>query len=253
MIWDYAVLTERIFTTFGLWTINPFAKSLPWSYAWSMACFNRWRVARSVGHFERRCLAKKRIYRILIQKNFEESILLIFFFSTVSYGLALLGAKTSANTVVVEFGGRSHSRPASKGLTGVTRPLGFVDSLTFWLTHWLNLLTECYRPTRVSGFMMTSSNGNIFNGSLYGEFTGHRWIPLTRPVTRSSDVFFHLHLNKRLNKQSWGWWFETLSHSFWRLCNVTFVVLNFSEIIRYHAIYLLCPLVSWQRKEPGYR
>ena len=30
--------------------------------------------------------------------------------------------------------------------------------------------------------MMTSSNGNIFRitGPLCGEFTGHRWIPLTK-------------------------------------------------------------------------
>ena len=26
-------------------------------------------------------------------------------------------------------------------------------------------------------------------------------------------------LNKRLNKQSWGWWFETPSRSLWRHCN----------------------------------
>ena len=32
--------------------------------------------------------------------------------------------------------------------------------------------------------------------------------PVTdRPVTRSFDVFFDLRLNKRLSKQSWGWWF----------------------------------------------
>ena len=40
-----------------------------------------------------------------------------------------------------------------------------------------------------------------------------------KPVTRSFDVFFDLRLNKRLNKQSWGWWFETLSRSSWRHCN----------------------------------
>ena len=40
-----------------------------------------------------------------------------------------------------------------------------------------------------------------------------------RPVTRSFDVFFDLHLNKRLSEQSWGWWFETLSCSLWRHCN----------------------------------
>ena len=37
-----------------------------------------------------------------------------------------------------------------------------------------------------------------------------------RPVTRSFDVFFDLLLNKRLSKQSWGWWFETLSRLLWR-------------------------------------
>ena len=28
-------------------------------------------------------------------------------------------------------------------------------------------------------------------------------------------------LNKRLSKQSWGWWFETPSRSLWRHCNAT--------------------------------
>ena len=40
-----------------------------------------------------------------------------------------------------------------------------------------------------------------------------------RPVRRSFDVFFDLRLNKRLSKQSWGWWFETPSRSLWRHCN----------------------------------
>ena len=40
-----------------------------------------------------------------------------------------------------------------------------------------------------------------------------------RPVTRIFDVLFHLRLNKRLSKQSWGWWFETLSRPLWRHCN----------------------------------
>ena len=44
--------------------------------------------------------------------------------------------------------------------------------------------------------------------------------PEQRPVTRSFDVFFDLRLNKRLSKQSWGWWFETLSRPLWRHCNV---------------------------------
>ena len=66
--------------------------------------------------------------------------------------------------------------------------------------------------------MMTSSNGNIFHvtGHLCGEFTGLAEFPTQRPVTRSFNVFFDLRLNKRLSKQSWGWWFETLSRPLWR-------------------------------------
>ena len=47
----------------------------------------------------------------------------------------------------------------------------------------------------------------------------HRSIPAQRPVTRSFDVFFGLRLNKRLSKQSRGWWYETPSRSLWRHCN----------------------------------
>ena len=70
--------------------------------------------------------------------------------------------------------------------------------------------------------MMTSSNGNIFRvtGHLCGEFTGPGEFPAQRPVARSFDVFFDLCLNKRLSKQSWGWWCETLSRSLWRHRNV---------------------------------
>ena len=74
---------------------------------------------------------------------------------------------------------------------------------------------------RNSPAMMTSSNGNIFRviGPLCGEFTGPGEFPTQRPVTRSFDVFFDLHLNKWLSKQPRGWWFETQSWSIWRHCN----------------------------------
>ena len=71
--------------------------------------------------------------------------------------------------------------------------------------------------------MMTSSTGNIFRVTdhLCGEFTGPVEFPAQRPVTRGFDVCFDLRLNKRLSKQSWGWWFETLSRPLWHHCNVT--------------------------------
>ena len=47
------------------------------------------------------------------------------------------------------------------------------------------------------------------NSPVSGEF------PTQRPVTWSFDAFFDL----RLYKQSWGWWFQTLSRPLWRHCN----------------------------------
>ena len=52
------------------------------------------------------------------------------------------------------------------------------------------------------------------NSPVTGEF------PAQRPVTRSFDVFCGLRLNKRLSKQSWGWWYETPAHPLWRHCYV---------------------------------
>ena len=48
------------------------------------------------------------------------------------------------------------------------------------------------------------------NSPVPGEF------PTQRPVTRGFDVYFDMRPNKRLSKQSLGWWFETLSPPLWR-------------------------------------
>ena len=63
------------------------------------------------------------------------------------------------------------------------------------------------------------------NSPVPGEFTA-QW-----PVTRSFDVFFDMRPNKRLSKQSRGWWFETPSRPKWRHYNDTLcVVINTSSI-----------------------
>ena len=86
---------------------------------------------------------------------------------------------------------------------------------------------------------MTSSKRSIFRvtGHLCGDFTG---FPTQRPVTRSFDVFFDLRLNTRLSKQSWGWWFETLSRPLWRHCNVTAPTPNESvtALQTYHTVMM---------------
>ena len=51
------------------------------------------------------------------------------------------------------------------------------------------------------------------NSPVTGEFTTQR------PVTLSFDFSLICVLNKRLSKQSRGWWFETPSHPLWRHCD----------------------------------
>ena len=70
----------------------------------------------------------------------------------------------------------------------------------------------------------------VGNSPVPGEF------PAQRPVTRSVDVFFDLLLNKRLSKQSWGWWFETPWHPLWRHHNAK--GMNGSEL--WQSFSLLC-------------
>ena len=67
------------------------------------------------------------------------------------------------------------------------------------------------------------------NSPVIGEF------PAQRSVTRSFDVSLIYTLNKRLSKQSLGWWFEMPSCSFWRHRNVLFQIWIFS----FKTIYLM--------------
>ena len=56
------------------------------------------------------------------------------------------------------------------------------------------------------------------NSPVTGEF------PAQRPMTQSFEIFFDLRLNKRLSKQSWGWWFETPPRPLWHHCNVQYKI-----------------------------
>ena len=56
-----------------------------------------------------------------------------------------------------------------------------------------------------------------------------RWFPHTKASDADLWCFFDLRLNKRLNKQSWGWWFETLSRPFWRHRNESCRFFHFND------------------------
>ena len=95
--------------------------------------------------------------------------------------------------------------------------------------------------------MMTSSNGNIFrvtglcagNSPFPGEF------PAQRPVTQSFDVFLDLRLNKRLSKQSRGWWFETPSRSLLRQRNVMKEGLD--VFWQHHCLFRFAMNILWMK------
>ena len=71
-----------------------------------------------------------------------------------------------------------------------------------------------------------------------GEFTGHRWIPLTKARDAELWCFLWFALMKRLSKQSWGCWCETPACSLRRHCNgfqstwyqliITYLIPNFN-------------------------
>ena len=88
--------------------------------------------------------------------------------------------------------------------------------------------------------MMTSSNGNIFRvtGPLCREFSGPAEFPAQWPVTRSFDVVFDQGLNKRLSKQTWGWWFETQPWSLWRQYNALNFLCRIPGRISVYMIYV---------------
>ena len=75
---------------------------------------------------------------------------------------------------------------------------------------------------------MTPSNGNIFRvtGPLWGEFTDHRWIPLTRASDAELWCWSALEQNKRSSKSLRRRWFETPLPSLWRHSNEAFPCFN---------------------------
>ena len=98
-----------------------------------------------------------------------------------------------------------------KGIISNTFSDGFINrdkNFQFWV--WINDLWWCHQMETFSSLpTMCAGNSPITDE-----------LPAQRPVTQSFDVFFDLRLNIRLSKQSWGWWFETLSRPLWRHCNV---------------------------------
>ena len=72
--------------------------------------------------------------------------------------------------------------------------------------------------------------------------------PTQRPVTRSFDVYFDLRPNKRLRKQSWGWWFETLSPPLWRHRNESTDKTYNADLLNLHFFYDLIFITTMSKQ-----
>ena len=112
---------------------------------------------------------------------------------------------------------------------------GQVNERMGWKIKWGNQSTQCYKyfvskfrfcnlskiVVRMFINTMTSSIGkkSALLAICWGNSPVTDEFPTQRPVTQSFDVFVDLRLNKRLSKQSWGWWLETQSCPLWRHSN----------------------------------
>ena len=71
-------------------------------------------------------------------------------------------------------------------------------STTWIMSMWSNDITWWHHQMETFSMLLAFC---AENSPIAGEF------PSQRLVTQSFEVFFDLCLNKRLSKQSWGWWF----------------------------------------------
>ena len=101
-----------------------------------------------------------------------------------------------------------------------------------WNLSWSNVSSWWRHQMETFSALLAICAGN---SPVPGEF------PTQSPVTRSFDVYFDLRPNKRLSKQSWGWWFETLSCSLWRHRNEERIYI---PLLKTHAD-AACDLIAW--------
>ena len=98
-----------------------------------------------------------------------------------------------------------------------------ISNYPFWNKKWNEIFTwhwcNVYYQETVSWWHHRMETFSALLAICAGNSPVPAEFPTQRPVMLSFDVFFDLRLNKRLSKQSWGWWFETLSRPLWRQYN----------------------------------
>ena len=125
------------------------------------------------------------------------------------YPVFLLGIYSPGNGMVFQYRYTLHIKHHT-----VCAP----DMSRYFVSKWLTTNTHSLPIREISWWRHVETFSALLalcvgNSPVTGEF------PSQRPVTQSFGVLFDLSLNKRLGKQSWGWWPEMPSRSLWRHCN----------------------------------
>ena len=126
-----------------------------------------------------------------------------------------------ASTINKDFIGPRWWHPRSHNLSYITAQSSPSSSFNLLLCHCPQLAHAAQVKCNIGlAFADMTDHDEVIKWKHFPRYWPFlRGIPPQRPVARSFDVFFDLRLNKRLSKQSWGWWFETPSRSLWRHCN----------------------------------
>ena len=178
---------------------------------------------------------------IQVSKRSPKSIVLVD--SPISFALASTEPDQSyeylgAGGVILKDMGKTDRY---EGTTDMTKRGRLDVSWNIIFNQQVAPLLLIYTPTKMRYYIqMYYSHDGVIKWKHFS-----RYWPFVRGIHRSpvnsphkgqwrgaSMFFFDLRLNKRLSKQSWGWWFETPSRSLWRHCN-TYVALFSLNSLRY--------------------
>ena len=105
-----------------------------------------------------------------------------------------------------------------------TNEYELLQSVSWWYEQLYTDMREWFSPSPISTiFGVRWVNNSDFVLMIHCDLKCNSWWRHqmeTFSMLQSFDVFFYLGLNKRFSKQSRRWWFESLSRSLWRHCNV---------------------------------
>ena len=185
------------------WT-NPAVTQTLWQFFWAYVPL--YSAASDFGC----CLCTSRPQlAVRIKENLINTAMSLFlYFRDTTLDLYMLNRKISFINAPADH--TYHAQFTSTQVIIVNTPTVLISTehMSMWSISICIYISSIAIVVISSRCMMTSSNENSFRvtGHLCGEFTAHRLISRTK--TSDAELRYFGGLNERLNKQSWGWWFD---------------------------------------------